>query len=429
MEGIIDRDIFQTILSRIRDREIIAIRGPRQAGKSTLLKMIMEHLISTGIREEEITSISFEDPVALDEFRKDPRKYLGSFINGGSRHYFLLDEVQYDSDAGKRLKLLYDTMENAKFFITGSSTLDVSSLSKFLVGRVFLYELLPLNFWEYLHYNDERLYRIFSKNTKSVRMFALGDAKDANLDETSMQEIERHFEDYLKFGGYPEVVKRDGMDRKVEVLKNIYSTYIEKDVAGVFGITDSFKLRKTVTALAAGIGSVLSYESLSSYSETYYASLMRYLNILEDTYIIKRIFPYHKSRKVELRKSPKVYFVDIGLRNYIIQNFNDIERREDAGHVLENFVFSELFSRANPTMTINFWRTLAKAEVDFVISEAEKMLPIEVKYGISKPEIPRGFSSFIDTYAPKKAIVATRRFISKKDTGNTNIVFVPAMFL
>lgn len=429
MEKLIGRELLPKILARMEDREIIAIRGPRQSGKSTLLGMIKTGLISKGIDENQVTFLSFEDPMVRDGFAKNPRQYLNSFIKGSRKQYFLLDEVQYDREAGKRLKLVYDFIENAKLVVTGSSTLDITGLSKFLVGRVFLYELMPLSFGEYLNHEDDRLFRIFAQNHKIVKNATTG-SKIGKIETVSIEEIVAHMETYIRFGGYPAVVKKDTQDGKIEVLKNLYVTYLERDIAGIFGVTENSKIRLLLSSLATSMGGIINYNQLASDTGTYHTNLLKYLGILEDTYVIKLVRPFHKNKHTELRKSPKLYFLDLGLRNYIIQNFNSVDKRGDFGSLLENFVLISLNNTAEPQCYINFWRTLAKAEVDFVFNYVNGLLPIEVKSGsFTDAKITKSMASFIDSYKPENFIVATKDYTAKKKVGSTNVSFVPAAFV
>ncbi len=428
-EKLIARDLLDTLMSNMDRKEAVAIRGPRQSGKTTLLEMLRARLLDKGTDEDDITQLSFEDPAVLDEFAKDPRAYLSTFVKGSRKHYFLLDEVQYDKQAGKRLKLLYDSVPDIKLIVTGSSTLDISKIATFLVGRVFLYELLPLSFAEYLRHENQRLYAIFSANHREIAGLLLK-GKKPRFDKVSVAEVESHAEQYIRFGGYPAVVMSEGAPKKIEVLKNIYITYLEKDIPGIFGITDTQSMRKTILNLALNMGNLLDYNSISADTGLYYSKLMRYLSILQDTYIIRLVAPFYKNRLTELRKNKKLYFLDTGIRNYIVQNFNALDKREDSGRLFENFVSTELHLIAAPTQSINYWRTTAKAEVDFVFGSPNFLTPIEVKRTVlKKPVVERSMQSFMKAYRPKNAVVFGRGTINGTRLGPTNIHFPSISFL
>lgn len=430
MDSYIERDLLGTLNKHLADDRILAIRGARQTGKSTLLEIISDNLKRGGVRPEDITYITFEDPAMLDDFVRDPRALLGSYINDNSRHYFLLDEVQYDKGAGKRLKLVFDTMKSIKLIITGSSSLEISQISKFLVGRIYLYDLYTLSFGEYLRYSDERLLGIYAKNNSAVRSLLTGRTARQKISTVGLAEINKRLEEYAIYGGYPEVVKHKGKGEKVDVIKNIYITYIGKDVTSLLGITDSASFRKVLALLSFQIGAMVNYDELGASSQTYYKQLIGYISAMEETYIIRTIRPFHKNLRTELRKNPKIYVLDNGLRNYIANNFNSLDAREDTGHLIENLAFTQLYRMVEPNQQLHFWRTLAKAEVDFVFVSGAAVIPVEIKFSsFKKPQLSRGMRSFIDTYRPRVAIVATEDFVGHMTLGKTSISFIPVAFL
>ncbi|MBE5728449.1 ATP-binding protein [Candidatus Parvarchaeota archaeon] len=429
-DRLIKRELFTKILAHLDDKEIIAIRGPRQSGKSTLLKILRDNLIAQGVDTKHVIYISFEDPMEIDDFSKDPLAYINSYLVDDKLYYFLIDEVQYDKSAGKHLKLVFDSLNNLKIVVTGSSSLDVAQISKFLVGRVFIYDLLTVNFYEYLDFYDERLVRIFDKNRAILNEIISGKKVNFLPDKISLEAINKKLEEFLRYGGYPASVKKTRAEDKVEILRNIYSTYIGKDITSLFGITDTASIRKLLGALALQIGSLVNYNELSTTTGIYYKKLLEFLHVLEETYIIKRLYPFSRNMRSELKKNPKIYFFDIGLRNYIAQNFNPVSNRTDAGSMVENFVFVELQQRLELASFIYFWRTRAKAEVDFIISTPELVIPIEVKFSsFKRPEITRGMHSFIDEYEPRYAIVLTRDFFERIKIKKTEVFFIPLCFV
>ena len=431
MEKLIHRNLLDAISKHLDDEKIIGIRGPRQSGKSTLLEMLRQKLIENGVDEKSLTFLTFEDPSVLEAFISDPRRMLKSYMSDGSKHVFLLDEVQYDKEAGRHLKLVFDTMKNLKIFITGSSSMEMSQVSKSLVGRILLYELLPLSFGEYLNYKDVHLYRIFAENNKIFKDIINGKTSpEVKLNSIFLDEINREFMEYSTFGGYPDVVKHQKNDEKIEILKNIYTTYIGKDVVTLYGIEDTMKLRKVLIILSAQIGSLLNYNTMAREVNAYYKEFIKHIDVLEQTYVVKLVRPFSRNLRTELRKNPKVYFIDIGMRNYMVNNFNELGRREDAGHVAENLVFSEISRTLEPNQSLQFWRTLAKAEVDFILWSGEDIVPLEVKFSSLKTaEISKGMHSFISAYKPKVAVIATKDFIGNASVGSTMVFFIPIAFI
>ncbi len=430
----IQRNLFNEIKKWIERREILIIKGPRQAGKTTLLEMLKSWLIKKGVDKENIIFITFEDIEIRENFSANPKDFVRRFaINENERYYFLIDEAHYCTDIGQKLKLLYDLNKNIKFIATGSSSLEITAeTGKFLVGRMFSFELFPFNFHEYLDYKDKGLSRIYLEENKKVKDFLFFD-KDFEIKETKVDifigELQRHLEEYLIFGGYPEVIKAKTDEEKNIILKNIFNTYLVKDVVSYLNITDTAKFRKLISMLSFSTGNLISYENLSRNCGSYFKEILTFIDILEQTYVLILLRPFHKSMVTELKKNPKVYFIDTGLRNYALNNFNNPDTRADAGALAENFVFNQI-NQIKENNSLNFWRTTAKAEVDFVLTVGDKIIPVEVKFeAMKKPKITRSFRSFLENYRSEKAVIVTKNLWAEEIVGETKIKFIPIIYL
>jgi len=426
MKSIFHREIEVALLKWVERREAYAIKGPRQSGKTTLLRILEDTLKKKGMTT---IFLNFEDPDVLEAFEASPKEYVRSFLGKEGRYCFLMDEYHYVKDPGKKLKLLYDTFENVKFIVTGSSSLELSgAMASFLVGRVFFFELFPFSFHEVLTAKDPRLAKIYEAKNKKIKEFLLSGRAEIEKD-VFLKEFGSFFDEYITFGGYPAVIKAEDFETRRMILKNIYDTYISKDVVEFLKVTDALKYRHVVRALAVLIGNLINYNELCSTCQTYYKELKRIISILSETYIINLIQPFYRNPITELKKVPKVYFFDLGLRNYIIDNFNSLEKRTDSGALVENYVFLSL-KNSFQEATINYWRTIAKAEVDFVLRRKDEIIPIEVKYQSFKvPKVSRSMRSFIKSYKIKKGLVITKDFWGKIEVNNTTILFVPTCYL
>jgi len=418
------RDILSDLTKWLNRREAYAIKGPRQSGKTTILKILQEKL-----KGKNVVFLNFEDPDIIEAFEMSPKEYIKSFMITNDKYYFLMDEYHYVKNPGKNLKLLYDTFEQAKFIVTGSSSLELSgAMAKFLVGRVFFFELFPLNFHEFLTAKNPRLATVYKEKNNHVKEFLLNGTVSTEKD-IFRKEFTPLLNEYLTFGGYPAVIKTQDFETKKTILKNIYDTYISKDIIEFLKISDASKYRCIVKTLAALTGKLMNYNELSSTCQSYYKEIKRTISILSETYIIQLIQPFHKNPITELKKNPKAYFLDLGLRNYIINNFNPLEKRTDTGTLIENFVLLCLKNNF-PDKTINFWRTTAKAEVDFILRLNDELIPIEVKYQtFQKPKISRSLRSFIKTYKPQKTLIITKNFWSHEKVENSKIMFTPAHYI
>ncbi|MBC8500725.1 MAG: ATP-binding protein [Nanoarchaeota archaeon] len=426
-----ERELLGEVKKWMRRKEIIVIKGPRQSGKTTLLEMIKEWLDMTkGVNPENIIFLTFEDFENLEKFEENPKEFINSFIlKENEKYYFLLDEIHYVKNCGQKLKMLYDLFKNIKFIATGSSSLELTSLTaKYLVGRIFSFELFPFSFYEFLLVKDKRMAKIYKEKQEIVKQFLLEGKNFKIKKDLFVNNILKFLNDYLTFGGYPEVIKAENKEEKKIILKNVYNTYVEKDIINFLKIHDTIKFKKLVTMLSSLTGKMLNYEDLTTACNSYYKEIIRWIDVLEQTYIIKTVRPFHKNLVTELRKNPKLYFVDNGLRNYPIGDFSSFFVRSDKGEIAENFVFNQLDCVFEET--INFWRTTSKAEVDFVVDFISRQVPVEVKFkDFKKEKVSKSLHSFINTYSPDTVVVVTKNFWGEKRIGKTLVMFIPIVYL
>ena len=408
MRIMIDRGIESEILPWIDSKEIIAIRGPRQCGKTTFLGRIKEILLERGIKSKQIVSVNFENNEEKEKFENNALDYVRYLINNGDeKTYLLFDEIQYVRKAGKLLKLIFDEMPYVKIFITGSSTLDLNEVGSFLVGRVLLFEMHPFSFEEFLLAKNEKLHRYYLE-------------KRINLEKTNkidkiifLKELNDLVIEYITYGGYPAVVLENNFEKKKILLKNLFETYIEKDIVKIYGQDYRKKVIDLIKVVASSSGSIVNYSDLSRITGIYEKELKNVLHTLEATYVIKLILPFHKNLSTEIRKNPKIYFIDLGMRNNACSRYEFGE--EEFGKLMENFVLLQIKEGK-----INYWRTTAKAEVDFVINQE---IPIEIKSNNVK--ITRSFRSFIETYNPDRAFLLSLTEQSIEKINKTEVNMLP----
>lgn len=384
----IKRKLEDTILTYISSPEIIAIVGARQSGKTTLLKRLYEKM------EKEAVFLSFEDKKALNLFEKNIDDFIKMYVEG--KKYLFIDEFQYAKLGGKNLKYIYD-LHYIKIFISGSSAIDLSvNALKFLVGRIFTFTLHPFDFEEFLNYKNKNLSLIYKE--ARVNLVELnGKMPSLNI----FEEINNLYEEYIIFGGYPRVVLSNTAEEKKNVLANIYNTYFLREVKDILGLVDDYKLANLIKALALQSGNLIEYKELSNIAELAYPTLKKYINFLEKTFICRLIRPFYNNKRAEIVKNPKVYFLDTGVLNYIIEDFRKISDRPNCGQIIENAVFQKL---ASYDYKINYWRTKAKDEIDFVLSFGNgKILGLEIKSNSNKILFVKAMSLFKEKYDAKIA--------------------------
>lgn len=394
----IDRFLEEKLLKYLNKKEIFAIVGPRQCGKTTL----MEHLFK---RLDNAKFITFEDREALELFTSDIKAFVELYIK--ETDFLFIDEFQYAKEGGKQLKYIYD-IHKTKIIISGSSSADLTIQGlKYLVGRVFVFNLYPLSFGEYLNYKNNVLFRLYSKKTVSQQV---------------INKVNDYYKDFAVFGGYPRVALSEDDKEKIDVLKNIYNTYFLKEIKEILQLKSDFKLAKLIKLLSLQLGSTLNYDNLSTATGFDYKDLLFHLNVLQKTFVCVEGKPFFTNKSKELVKAPKMFFLDNGFRNTVVKDFRDLNERTDKGMLNENFVASEL---AKKNIELKYWRTKSKAEIDFVVESEGNVIPIEVKSHLMKAKLSRSFMSFLSHYRPKKGFVFSNFFSGKKKLDGSKISFVP----
>ena len=386
----ITRKIESKIAKYLDAPEILVLIGPRQSGKTTLLKQIQSKL-------QESIYLTFEDIELLDLFEKDPKAFLFKYQ---SYKYIFIDEFQYSKQGGKILKYIYDTQPNLKLIISGSSALDLTVKAvKYLVGRVFVLNMYQLDFEEFLQFKSKDLFQLYLSYQRQFNL---------NISQVVQDQFYPLWEEFVLYGGYPRVVTEADLEIKQEILKNILNTYFLREVRDIIGLADDFKLLKLIQTLANQTGNLINYNSLGDITEYDYATLKKYINILDKTYIANTIRPFYKRKTNELTKSPKVYFYDSGLRNYVLNNFNTLENRLDKGFLAENFVFTQLLKKG---IEPQFWRTKNDQEVDFVYQDGVDIVALECKSNFKETEIgSSSILSFINKINPSKLYIVNHKF-------------------
>lgn len=404
----IPRTVLSEIQGHLDKPEITVILGPRQAGKTTILSRLREEMNQKGKKTLFLSLDNLEERehfVSQNALLRRIELAFGKSAKG----YVFIDEVQRLKDAGVFLKGLYDMGNPHKFVVTGSGSLELkASIAESMVGRKKEFFVHPLSFSEFFAYRS-------GERPDKIREFF----------EVRPHEGERVFDEYATYGGYPRVALAETKAEKENILREIYAAYVERDVKALLGIEKDAAYGELVRYLAGTVGGVINRAEISRAAGVSEKTVRQYLDVLEKTYIVRIAHPFHRNITKELTKSPKVYFVDLGLRNYAAQNFQSFHGRVDKGMVFENFVFARLLE-LNLPFPPKFWRTQAGAEVDFVMERGGEILPVEAKSG-DAPRISRGLMSFVRHYAPAEAYVyfAGSGGGEEEKRDGTRIKFVP----
>lgn len=243
------------------------------------------------------------------------------------------------------------------------------------------------------------------------------------ISDQSNKELTKLVEEFMIWGGYPRVVLSKSVEEKKVVLANIFSTYFLREVRDVLGLIDDFRLANLIQILALQSGQLIEYNSLSKSTSYDLVTLKKYINVLEKTFILANIKPFFRNKQKEIVKNPKIYFLDNGLKNHVIKNFNRLSDRTDRGFVEENFIFSECLKKG---LKINYWRTKTQMEIDFVVETLNGMvLPMESKTTLSADQAPLSIVTFCQKYDIENTIIFNTNLAASRMISKNKIFFLP----
>jgi predicted AAA+ superfamily ATPase len=418
------RKILSKIIKELSSREVVFLLGTRQVGKTTLSKLIAEKS-----KFEDVFFFDFEDKEYRELFDDVSVKKLEQIfkledINIEKKILIVFDEIQLLQDPSNMLKLIYDHFPNLKIIATGSSSLEIKAkFSDSLAGRKKVYKIEPLDFDEFLLFKEEekllRLRTMFKEEEDKLSMVSIVNSQTKRFLEL--------FEEYLIYGGYPEVVLIESREAKIEKLNSIASSYIQKDIKDLANIENIDGYNKLIQYLSINIGNMINLSSISTAIGLSLPTVKKYINLLQETFIIDELKPFFRNKNKEISKNGKIFFKDIGVRNLQIKNFNRLSYRTDVGELYENYVFNRLESQ-NILSSLYMYRTQSKTEIDFIeINESVASL-YEVKSGTNH-KIPKAIVEFEKRYEDE--FLKIDKFVVNRDILDFKhgVMFIPAFLL
>ncbi|MDD7604852.1 MAG: ATP-binding protein [Candidatus Limisoma sp.] len=370
----IERILSKKISALLDGRKAITIMGARQVGKSTLLQMML------GERKD-VMWLNGDEPDIVEILGNMTSPRLKAMI--GNNTIIVIDEAQRIPDIGLRLKLITDQIPDVQVIATGSSSFDLSNkLNEPLTGRKREFKMYPLTFNEM-------------------------------VSSTNLLEETRMLPHRMVYGYYPEVVCNPGEEKII--LKELADSYLYKDILSMDGILKPEKLVKLLKALAYQIGSQVSYNEVGMLVGLDSKTVEKYITILEKSYIIFRLTSLARNIRNELKSSRKIFFWDLGIRNAVIGNLTQIENRQDAGALWENFVIAErmkMLAYNGSFAQTYFWRTKQKQEIDYLEEEDGKIKAFEFKWNPNKAAA-KCPDSFLTAYQNPEFKVITPRNVDE----------------
>jgi hypothetical protein len=348
IEPLIEKQLFKG--------KIIIIYGARQVGKTTLSKdLLKKHQIGGSLY------LNCDEPDIKQSLENKTSTELKQII--GDKKLIVIDEAQRVRDIGITLKLLVDNFPEIQIIATGSSSFDLSNhISEPLTGRSIEFRLYPISLLELKQQYSEI-------------------------------ELSRLFERFLRFGNYPKVINSSPVEAP-EIISAIAQNYLYKDILAFEKLKNPEILQKLLQALALQLGQEVSYTELANLLKINKITVEKYIQILEKSFVIFRLNPFSRNLRKEISKMRKIYFYDLGIRNSLIKNFNELALRTDVGAMWENFCIAER-AKANTfnrkLVNTYFWRTQDQKEIDYLEEEGGKLKAFEFKWGEKKYKIPKEF--------------------------------------
>lgn len=359
---LIPRYIYPNLVESLQPGKIILLMGARRVGKTTLLKQAEAEFVGTS------RFYNCDDPQVRDQFTDISLHQLQQLLK--DTDLIIFDEAQRIKNIGITLKLIADELDDKKVLVSGSSSLELANeINEPLTGRKKTFHLYPISFLELSQYHQRDQVKVTSYVNQA-----------------------------MLFGTYPVLFDLGSDQEKTEYLLEITQDYLYKDALEYQNIRNPEQLRKLLTALALQLGNEVSYTELANTVGVDQKTVIRYVDLLEKSYVIFRLPALSRNLRKEINKSRKIYFYDNGVRNALIRNFNAYDLRTDRGAVWENFLIAERIKRDNYLREFKnyyFWRTYDQKEIDFIEEAGGQLRGFEFEWIKDKLTQPK---EFLETY-------------------------------
>jgi len=386
------RIIYRTLLKNLEHKNALVITGMRQVGKTTVMKQIYYELNSPKLW------FDFDNPFDTMYFKNIDYHAIYATLrkesgNKSDRLFIFIDEIQNFPDITKIIKFMIDHY-HVKFIVTGSSNYYLKNLfPESLNGRKFLFVLHPMSFTEYLYFNDK--YSIEEVETaRPIESLLTPSSK------LTYKKYESDYLTYMEFGGFPEVVITEDTTTKREVLKNIFTSFFEKDIKLLSDFKDIRELRDLILLLAQRTGNILDITKLASELGVNRVKLYSYLEFLQGVFLIRLLPKYSASIDRSIAGGKKVYFSDNGLLN-VIGKLNE-------GQILENAVANQLLHYGE----LSYYNKRNTAEIDFILN---KEIGFEVKTKATESDVKR-LHSIGEKLRLKDSRVVSLKYVETENT-------------
>lgn len=356
---LIQRSIYDQLAKKIQKGKVVILYGPRRSGKTFLLELLKKELQ----KKERVLWLNGESREVQDRLSTQIPEQLAQYL--GDTTLLIIDEAQKIPQIGLNLKLIVDSFPQLKIIASGSASFDLSQkVGEPLTGRKKTLKLYPVSAQEIV-------------TTKDMPYL------HASLDQ------------YLIFGGYPELFSLKTEKAKKEYLRDLADAYLFRDILEMENIKNARKIRDVLVLLAFQIGQEVSLSELGNNLDVHKNTVARYLDLLEKSFVLINIRGFSRNLRKEVTKSSRYYFYDNGVRNAIINNFNSLKLRDDVGMLWENYLIAERLKKQHYSGMLSnnyFWRTYDQKELDWIEERSGKLFGYEIKWGNKKVKAPAEWS-------------------------------------
>lgn len=355
----INRHVYSKLAGEIVRPFISILIGPRQVGKTFLLRQLAEACRGQGLS---VQFHNLEDPDDLRSYRGDEDQLIRQ-LKETKTDVLFLDEFHYLKNATRIFKVLYDSGMKVKIFASGSSSMEIHKhLKESLAGRFRLTPIHPLT----------------GRESRQLPGFT--------------------FAEFMRFGGLPGLTHEPGAADKMGLLKNVLQTYLLKDIKALIREENIRAFNTLLYSLAQNQGQVVSVAALAREVGLSEPAIKHHLELMAQTYVCFPLDSYSRNHANELKKVKKYYLYDIGIRNCILSDYSPLAERPDRGAMIESFVALAIIKQLMANMEVKFWRTRQGDEVDFILVKNRVPVPVEVKYQLQGPVVPDGIRKFLARY-------------------------------
>ena len=382
MELPVIKRYYENLGTYKKPNKVLVIYGPRQVGKTTLVKRFLE---SCNLR---YIYGNGGDVVVKEVFGGLNLAKITEYAKG--YELVVIDEAQKISNIGEALKLLVDSVDNIRILVTGSSSFELAGqVGEPLTGRKVTLTLFPVSLLEL-------------------------------AEQKNKFEISQNLEQYLIYGNYPEVLTRESNKEREEVLSEIINSYLLRDILELDKVKGSKILLDLLRLLSFQVGSEVSLTEIGGQLGMDRKTIARYLDLFEKAFVIYNLRGYSRNLRDEIKEKSKYYFYDNGIRNAVISNFNPTSFRNDIGPLWENFMFMERMKKRHYLgvgANTFFWRTWGGQEIDLLEEREGRLFAYEFKYKESKTKPPK---KFLEAYPQSSFEVVNKENYFDFTVGDSN---------